>query len=107
MPFAALACLSAIINLGSVVRLVGCALLGGPEMRCRPWQVAICCISYLASLAMAYMVDSTYGSVACITRTNSKDNNQHRNACIILLLVNGILPAIYEACSNQTAQTLC
>jgi hypothetical protein len=62
MPFAASACLSAIINLGSVVRLVGCALPGDSKMKCRPWQVAICCISYPASLAMAYMVDSTYGS---------------------------------------------
>jgi hypothetical protein len=66
MPFAALACLSAIINLGSVVRLVGYALPRGLEMRCRPWQVAICCISYLASLAMAYKVESTYGSVVLL-----------------------------------------
>jgi hypothetical protein len=67
MPFAALECLSAIINLGAVVRLVGCALLGDPKTKCRPWQVVICCISYLASLAAAYVVDSTYGSVASIT----------------------------------------
>jgi hypothetical protein len=60
MPFVALECLSAIINLGAVVRLVGCALLGGPTMKRRPWQVVICCISYLASLVD--MVDSTYGS---------------------------------------------
>jgi hypothetical protein len=44
MPFAASACLFAIINLGSVFRLVGCALLGNPKMKRRPWQVVICCI---------------------------------------------------------------
>ncbi|KAH8589076.1 hypothetical protein B0O99DRAFT_340371 [Bisporella sp. PMI_857] len=54
---AALACMSAIINLSSVVRLVGCALPGDPKMKCRLWQVAICCISNLASLAMVYVVD--------------------------------------------------
>jgi hypothetical protein len=63
MPFAALACLFAIINLGSVVRLVGCALLGGPKMKRRPWQVVICCISYLASLAVVVMFDSMYGTL--------------------------------------------
>jgi hypothetical protein len=36
MPFVALECLSAIINLGAVVRLVGCALLGGPMIKRRP-----------------------------------------------------------------------
>jgi hypothetical protein len=62
MPFAALACLFAIINLGSVFRLVGCALLGTSTIKRRPWQVVICCISYLASLAVVDIVDSTYGS---------------------------------------------
>jgi hypothetical protein len=62
MPFPALECLSAIANLASIVRLVGCALLRGPEMKRRPWQVVICYASYLASLAMVDMVDSKYGS---------------------------------------------
>jgi hypothetical protein len=62
MPFAALACLSAVVNLASVARLVGCALLGGSTMKRRPWQVVICCISYLASLMVADMVDRRYGS---------------------------------------------
>ena len=42
MPFMALECLSAIINLGAVVRLVGYTLLGGPTIKRRPWQVMIC-----------------------------------------------------------------
>ncbi|KAH7363940.1 hypothetical protein BKA65DRAFT_489967 [Rhexocercosporidium sp. MPI-PUGE-AT-0058] len=85
LPFAASACLFAIVNLASVVRLVGCALLGGRTMKRRPVQVVICCISYLASLAVVDMVDST-----------SIDNNQYHNAYIIPLLVNGILIALYE-----------
>lgn len=61
MPFAALACLSAIVNLASVARLVGYALLGGFTIKRRLWQVVICYISYLALLAVVDMVNSTYG----------------------------------------------
>ncbi len=60
MPFVALECLSAIINLSAIVRLVGCALLGGPTMKRRQWQVVICYISYLALLVG--IVDSMYRS---------------------------------------------
>jgi len=60
MPFVALVCLFAIINVGSVVRLVGCALRGS-KMKRRPWQVVICCISYLTSLAVVVTFDSMYG----------------------------------------------
>jgi hypothetical protein len=62
MPFAVLACLSAIINLGSIVRLIGYTLPGDSKMKYRLWQVAIYYISYLASLVIVYMIDSTYGS---------------------------------------------
>jgi hypothetical protein len=62
MPFAALACLFVIINLGSVVRLVGYALLGTLKIKRRPWQVVIYCISHLALLAVVDIIDSTYGS---------------------------------------------
>ena len=44
---------------------------------------------------------------AYITLTDSIDNNQYHNAYIIPLLVNGILVALYEVCSNQTALRLC
>jgi hypothetical protein len=44
---------------------------------------------------------------ASITLTDSKDNNQYHNASIIPLLVNGILVALYEVCSNQIALCLC
>lgn len=40
--------------------------------------------------------------VASITLTDSKDNKQYHNTYIIPLLVNGILVALYEVCSNQT-----
>jgi hypothetical protein len=36
--------------------------------------------------------------VASITGTDPKYNNQHRNACIIMLPVNGILLEIYNVC---------
>lgn len=52
MSFAALAYLSAVISLDSVIRFVGYALFKGPEIRYRPWHAAICCVSYLVSLAM-------------------------------------------------------
>lgn len=44
---------------------------------------------------------------AFITLTDSIDDNQYHNAYIIPLFVNGILVALYEVCSDQTALRLC